>query len=266
MRAGKELGPLVRLKMIYNLWSTPRTGSVWYSIKLLIDLRQSYPNTQLLSEIFNPYHLTIYKKKESDSVLNLQQYEHGSYYEDYQIVDGELKKVEVFGHRGRNASEEERYRLELVKQLMAMDIPLVIHNHVHPLNPEIYQFLHQKADRNIFIGRKDVLKQVASYAVAYASKVFAQFSEENLSEKMKNIQIDDKVIENLISRIKFWDALDKTNAEIVYYEDIDFNEHQPFQARLPRKQNLTSAMDKLSSDSQAKIRKMVDDYLKTNRL
>lgn len=253
--------------MIYNVWSTPRTGSVWYSIKLLIDLRKKYPEAQLLSEIFNPYHLNIYKLQKSESILNLTDYQEGAFFEEYSInKNKELVKEKIYSQRKRSSPDEEEYRLKLVKDLLDLKIPLVIHNHVAPMNPAIYQFLQQEASCNIYMGRRNILEQVSSYCVAYASKVFAQFSDENVSEKMSNIQVDVGVVKNLLSRIAYWDQLDKSRGEVVYYEDIDFGEHQEFKTRLPRKQNLSSAMNKLSPASQRVIEELVREYyLKSNR-
>jgi hypothetical protein len=235
--------------MIINLWSTPRTGSVWYSIYL----RSQYPNSILLSELFNQNLMSIYHTSNGHR-LNHVNYSKGCYYNEYYINNGNILIKPIFGQRKRTVDEEELHRIELFEQIN-LDKTYILHNHVSPINKKVLEQLVQKADKNIYIYRKDKRAQLASYAVAFSTKKFAQFSGKADIGTVEDI--DESHLVNLINRIKIWDQLPKQ--DIIAYEDIDFidNEGWPikqtpdYKSRLSN--NMISLIDKLVSEYENKV-------------
>lgn len=248
--------------MIINLWSTPRTGSVWYSGKLLIDLRKQGLDAQLLTEPFNLFHLDMYKNPmPNGTTQNIHEYQHGCYYEEYLLTeDGAIDKTHIYGHRVRGIAEEQAYRLDLLSKCDSEKFPLVLHNHIMPLGDGIYDKLYNLADRNVYIHRRNLKEQLASYAVAYHTKVFAQFKPSDLSH-VQDITVKAHVLEFLLDRIQHWDKLDKGNNEVIAYEDIDFMEHADRAGKLPIKQNPTPAFDRLSLETQNVILSLIESHV-----
>mgnify|MGYP003323002870 CR=1 FL=1 len=77
--------------MIINLWSTPRVGSVWYSMHL----SKTYECTRI-TEMFNPHHLGIYRSINSDgSITNYNSYKTGCRYEEYHLDANEIGRAHV---------------------------------------------------------------------------------------------------------------------------------------------------------------------------
>jgi len=198
--------------MIINLWSTPRTGSVRYSLIL----KSAYPNSILITELFNRYHMDMYHKEENGKIFNLHEYENGFYYKSYFIKNKILTFEKVYEKRIRNIIDEENYLINLLDSL-DLEQTYIFHNHVAPINPNILEKLTEMAVKNIYIYRKDKRQQLASYAIAYSTKQFALFNPQANSVGLVN-DINKSVLENLVNRIKIWDSLTK-NGEIVSYED-----------------------------------------------
>lgn len=239
--------------MIVNLWSTPRTGSVWYSHMLLIKHKRLDPYSVLMSEMFNGYHLNIYRKVEDGVHKNFHVYSPGCYYNEYKLDYRKcLTTIQVYSERVRNVHEEEAYRLQLLSQYNQAASNLILHNHTSPLSDGIYKSLFDMADENIFIGRDDFVQQLSSYAVAYATKTFANFREksENLGV---NLYCDPAVLNDLTNRILYWHTLDKTGCQIIKYENIDFSAIGTNGVNLPKKQNALCAYDKLCEETQNTI-------------
>jgi len=233
--------------MIVNLWSTPRTGSVWYSNYL----KSQYPNSILLTEFFNQYHMNIYHMMLSYSKrINLYSYSTESWYDDYSIIDGKISIQKKFEKRVRSVEEEEEYRIHLFNQIDT-NFNYILHNHVSPINEKISKLLTEVAEKNIYIYRKDKRAQLASYAIAFSTKQFVQYS---YREELGIVSdIDIMPLENLVKRIKVWDSLIKDN--IVAYEDIDFFDNQYW----PKKQN-KDWRQRLSSNMINIIENLVAEY------
>lgn len=247
--------------MIINLWSTPRTGSVWYSFKLLLEYKKLNPKTVLLTEIFNPWHFGIYRLLVNGNVKNFHHYEPGFFYEEYTFdPDGYLIRNKIFAERSRNAQEEELYRRWIIDNVDLQKNTLIMHNHVHPLPIGIYDMLFHKAERNIFIGRESFLDQISSYAVAIATKNFSKFSN-TVDPIVENLNVDPNTLKQLTDRIIFWDNLNKSNCEVLNYENIDFSEiDNPTNILVPVKQNISKAFDKLSEKAQEDILQLREYY------
>jgi len=211
--------------LIINLWSTPRTGSVWYSYHLQKQLSPCI----LLSEPFNRYHMNLYHRIENDTIKNYHEYIPGSFYKNYIWEDQKILTKRTFQPRTRNAEEEETYIISLLEKIDDHS-NYIIHSHVSPMCPTVLDKL-MAIGKNIFIYRKDKLAQLASYAIAYETKEFVRFTKKEGIEKKVRIQ-DLEPIKNLIKRIKVWESLPKEN--IIAYEDIKFYE----QNGMPIKQNI----------------------------
>ena len=74
--------------MIINVWSTPRTGSVWYSYYLN---KIKYPNSMYINELFNKHHMKNYYMRNADGLMfSLDNYEENAYYLEYFIDNGTI--------------------------------------------------------------------------------------------------------------------------------------------------------------------------------
>lgn len=204
--------------MIINVWSTPRTGSVWYS-KNLADILKS----RVVSEMFNPYLMDLYRENVDGLIKNHHRYVPGTYYEEYTVQDGILTVSSLVDKiRQRAPNEEMQYRSRLIQDLSNKN-KLVFHNHVHPIDQDIMEKLISIAEKNIWIYRKDKRAQLASYAWAFTTGVFADFS--GVEKKHRGEKLVDTLptqqLKNLVDRIKIWEKIDKPG-NIVAYEDINF--------------------------------------------
>lgn len=208
--------------MIINLWSTPRTGSVWYSNHIAA----GYPNSLLITEMFNRYHMNMYHVRDSDGVIrNYHEYVPEGYYKEYtHDADKNIIRHSVYAARTRNVQEEEEYCWDLLKNHNTHQV-LVLHNHIDPINPEIRHWLFDTADQNIWIGRRDRKRQLASYAVAMSTKQFAAFKPQLIDNDIV-ADCDLGPLKNLVRRIQVWDRFEKAN--VIYFEDIEFYEREGF--------------------------------------
>lgn len=233
--------------MIINLWSTPRTGSVWYSNYL----KQQYPGSVLITEMFNQYHMDIYRHTmHNGRRINAHTYAAGFFYEDYFILDGTIATKKVFAERTRSIEQEETYRIDLFNQVTSA-VPLILHNHVAPIDEKVRQHLVSIADKNVYIYRKDKLAQLASYAIAFSTKQFVQFFDKEETGVVDDI--DPVHLTNLIKRIKIWDQMPKEH--VVAYEDIEFFNKDNW----PKKQTRDYRL-RLSNNMITLIEQLVNEY------
>lgn len=235
--------------MIINLWSTPRTGSVWYSKHL-----GKINDCVVVTEMFNRYHMNMYYHVTNNIITNHHNYFDGCFYKDFYIENGILKTEKVYNVRGRTVDEEEKYLQSLLHKIDASKNNLVMHNHVMPIKEEIRKLLVGMG-RNIYIHRKNKREQLGSYAIAIATKKFVSFTGTDLSEKIVD-DIDPNHLHNLMTRIKFWDSLEKDN--VVAYENIEFYNEQ----NLPIKQNI-NYRNRLSSSMLSIIDELAEQYEKS---
>lgn len=231
--------------MIINLWSTPRTGSVWYSMHLA----KTY-NAKRITELFNPYHMNIYHKQVDGKIFNYHTYIDKSYYHEYVLLDGKLSTKHINAPRTRSVNEEFEYRVDLIKLIKDND-NLILHNHVAPIDESIRQYLSSTYP-NIYIYRRDRRAQCASYCIAYTTKIFANFRtphQYDIIDEVPEIQL-----RQLVERIKRWDEIPK-DGDIIAYEDIEFVDTQGF----PRKQ-VSDYTKVLSQDALARVDKILEEY------
>lgn len=228
--------------MIINIWTTPRTGSNWYSAYILNEQKKVYPTTKKISQYLNYYHLINYYG-DSDWVyeyISGRAYLHYHYDELKQSIDTKA----VFGKRHKNPEEEESYRIQLLEKHNKSKIPLIFHNHVAPMSERAYKYLFDLADKNIFLYRENIVKQMSSYALAYDTK---QWKPSHNTTTYEDVDVSFEVLENLFQRILLWHKLDKVGCEVVKYENLDFSY---LNSNMPKKQNTISAFDQLSTKTQ----------------
>lgn len=240
--------------MIINVWSTPRTGSVWYSF-----YQQSlYPDAIHSNEMFNRYHMGLYHKIENGRRLNLRDYEDGCFYSEHYIQDGVILDKEIYDRRTRSLDEEEQYRISLFDQYTSPRT-IIVHNHVDPISEHVRQKLTEIADKNFYLYRKDKRAQLGSYVIASSTRQFVQFNDEQQTGIVNDVQPN--LLENLIHRIRVWDSLTKnldSKSEIIAYEDINFVHTKGF----PKKQNL-DYRQRLSENMLNLIDSLVAEYEQT---
>ena len=106
--------------MIVNLWSTPRTGSNWYSQYLYKKYSAENKRTLLYSQFLNYYHLINYSNpKYNDFVY---EYDKDCSYKSYEFdqLKGSISHKPVAEKRLLDSDDEEKYRLKLLAK----------HNHI----------------------------------------------------------------------------------------------------------------------------------------
>lgn len=229
IKQGRPCTPLLRTykyRMITNLWSTPRTGSVWYTLYLSLQ----DPTSIVVNELFNKHHMQMYYSNVDGKIINHNEYMTGYFYREYCLIDDKFSIQYKFERRHRNIKEEESYRFEILKNSMSSN-NFLLHNHVAPLNEDIRMFLMQAAEKNIYIHRRNKRQQLASYAIAYSTKLFGVTETSKITHEPVD-DIDPIHLIHLIERIKIWDNLPKT--DIITYEDIPFRDIDKF----PKKQNI----------------------------
>lgn len=155
--------------------------------------------------------------------------------------------------RFRDAKSEETYRLELLSKHNHIKNPSIFYSHIDPMSDLSYKTLFDMAERNIFLYRKDVKRQISSYTLAYGT---GQYKSTSLGKVYENITVDTGVIKNLVDRIIKWHHLDKSNCEVVCYEDLNFAEYD----NLPRQQNKIDPFEQLSKETQDVILKYIDYF------
>ncbi len=237
--------------MIVNLWSTPRTGSNWYSQYLHKKYLENNKRTILYHQYLNEYHMKGYSLIGSkDYVYN---YINGSSYTDYYF--DYLKKAinyrAIFGPRKLELKDENLHRLELLDKHDFVKNPSIFYNHIQPIDKSAFTKLFDMADKNIFLYRKDIKRQLASYALGYGTNTYKP-TKNGSSES--NIHVDYHVLENLATRIIYWYQFDKKDCKVVAYEDLDFDKFSD----LPKKQNITDPFLRLSEDTKNSILTLVE--------
>jgi hypothetical protein len=225
--------------MIINLWSTPRTGSTWYTAYL----SKNYKSSIVLHQFLNEFNLSSYSLPNYKD--NIYEYQHLACYRDF-YYDNFSKKILyriMCQARLRNIKEEEEYRIDLLEKHDSERYPLILHNHVKPMTEYAYKFLYNKASKNIFLHRKNFKDQLSSYALSYAIK---NFHKRNYTI-YENLEVDFEVLENLADRIIYWYKLPKYEDTIICYEELEFEKTEK---NMPEKQNFVSTFNQLSEKTQ----------------
>lgn len=233
--------------MIINVWSTPRTGSVWYSYWL----QTQYVGSVMFNELFNKNNMNLYYYRSNSGLENHHSYFDGCFYKDYFIQDEILSVRDVFDKRSRPPAAEEIYLTGLLNNCDDSRT-IIMHNHVDPIDKSVRDHLSDIAFQNIYIYRKDKKAQLYSYAIALSTRQFVAFNSSQLSDSIVP-DIDPISLIRLIDRIKVWDSLEKDNT--LAYEDINFLE----MPGLPIKQN-TTHRSRLSDRMIGIIDELVAEY------
>jgi hypothetical protein len=243
--------------MIINLWSTPRTGSNWYAEFLFTNLKKTNNKTQIFHQYLNYFHFINYSKSNHGDWL--YEYDKNCTYPNFEYDF--LKKSITFQHklgkRTRDPKVEESHRIHILDNHDQNKFPLILHNHVMPMSEKSYTYLFNKANKNIFLYRENLVDQLSSYALAYSSTIWKPKS--NL-KVLQNVKTDKNVIKNLYDRILHWHSLDKTNCDVVKYEDIKFSDYPNIKIT---KQNKVKPFDQLHIETQTYILELNDNFLRT---
>ena len=241
--------------MIINLWSTPRSGSNWYATYLVNEQKTEYPKITKIKHYLNYYHLKNYNSSTGDWVY---EYSNGlcypAYFYDY-LIQG-IRKGAICGKRTKNVEQEEEYRISLFEKHNFKKNPVVMHSHFAPMSKKGYDYLFNKADRNIFLYRENFVEQMSSYALASGTNIWKPRDKLPIFE---NIDADEGVLKHLYERILLWHKIDKRGCEIVKYENFDFT----YKGKdMPQKQNKVSTFSQLSKKTQDVILKFETELKK----
>ena len=239
--------------MIINLWSTPRTGSTWYT-KFL---RTQYPGSLVINEIFTTYPTPLYFFPEENGNLRLErEYKIGCFFDRLEEENGRLKVVSIFGPNSIPLLEGVDRSLELIRN-RDPDQLLIMHNHVAPIPEHARVQLTAMADKNIYIHRLDKRLQLASLAIALSTRRFNAYNEAGLSTGPV-ADIGRGPLVYLMERIKFWDSI-PNKEEVIAYENIKFFD---LVQNSPKKLN-DNHYARLSPAIKEIIEELVSDYEKT---
>ncbi len=243
--------------MIVNVFSTPRTGSIWFTHLVFDELKATHPSAFSSYELFNPFHVGMYRKLQNGKLMNVHgEYPAGAYY-DYPVErDGVIINTKIY--QPHNLLSDDAKDAELLRRLNLLrsaDLSkgAVFQNHVYPIYEPALQWLKKNATKNYYVYRKDVKAQLSSYAVALATKVFIAFNK--LPEIQENLTAPEVSLRMLADRIKVWRSLDKSDGTVIAYEDLPFEKDK---TGFPKKQNEKSSFDKLSPETQAVILELED--------
>ena len=233
--------------MLTVLWSTPRTGSTYYSSYLLSHYKKENINITHLRQYFNKFHLDSYiKENEPDLVY---QYDTNCYYTEYylQPLSNRILHRVVRNKRKLDRIFEESHRISLLEKTNLQKFPVFISQHVQPMSKDTFYYLKNKATRNIFLYRENFVDQLASYVVALSTKKFQKTKNVEI-EPVTNAEIDLGWLDDVTSRIKYWHTIDKTGCEVIKYEDIKFDDSIAI-----KKQHEVKPIEQVSSRTYDKI-------------
>lgn len=242
--------------MIINLWSTPRTGSNWYTSYLYNQYNRSirYHNSILvLNQFFNTFHLKSYMiENYSDFIYEYQK--DASYNHYYLDVNKRISIKNIYKQRNLDLEHEEDYRLSLLDFKNLDHKCFIFHSHVMPMSKKSYNFLRDIATKNIFLYRENIINQLSSYAIGFHTKNFHK-----PNNQLSDIDVEEDVLKNLADRIIYWHKLDKNDCEIVKYEDLPFDKVK----NLPSKQNSYDTFSALSDTTKQTVIKL-DTYIRNS--
>lgn len=204
--------------MIINIWSTPRTGSVW----LMHHLKAQYnrPHTLLIAAPFEPWQNSTYRIVLPDGRDKfIPHYQSGAFFQDF-YFDGQgiLRSRLNYCQRVRTPGQEAEHNLKLLKKVKSDQI-VIVNNHV-PIEKNYFDRMLTLASRNIWIDRKNKKDQLASWAISMHSGTFTYFDRSHVFSDQVDI-FDKKLLVDLVKRIKVWEKCDKTGHEVLSFEDLE---------------------------------------------
>lgn len=233
--------------MLTVLWSTPRTGSTWYSHFLYNQIKKEYPYVIYFKQYLNKFHFHTYMKHNDKDLVH--PYEQGCCFTEY-YLDQLSKKISTrykCSKRILNPVEEEAYRIGLLEKHNLQKFPILLSQHVAPMSRDTYEYLKNKATRNIYIYRENLLDQLASYIVASYNKNFVRGPNEK-EIVVQNASIDLQRLYEFYERIKYWHNLNKTGCEIIKYENIDFSQGDFTQKQTESVRAIDQISDKMKEE------------------
>lgn len=204
--------------MIINIWSTPRTGSVW----LMHHLKSQYamPNTRLIAAPFEPWQNSTYRFILPDGRDQfIPQYRDGAFWQEFYLEHGILCSRLNHFQRTRTPKEEADYNLELFLKIRP-DQLVILNSHV-PIETVYFNPMVEMASRNIWIDRKNKRDQLASYAISMSCGTFTYFDRSHVFRDSVET-CDRKLLVDIMDRIRYWDDFSKTGHEVVSFEDLQF--------------------------------------------
>ncbi len=238
--------------MLTIVWSTPRTGSTWYSQYLYQQLNTD--RAVFLKQFLNQWHMNSYGKRGNSDLLYA--FEPGAMFEDWYLepLSNKIKSRLKFTERTKSLEQEELHRINLIEKHNFEKYPIVMHHHINPMTERAYRYLKNKASINIFLYRESLIDQLASYVVAISQQKFVLAPNEK-PVAITNAEIPLHHLEHIYDRIRDWYRLDKTDCEVVKYEDLDFSVSNHTQ-----KQNVVKPIDQVSETMRLKIYELNEHF------
>ena len=203
------------------VFSTPRTGSVIVGEILCRYLIRKFGYKGHLHEMLNPYHYNIFFEDRDGYRINNQDKVDGSYREEYSLrATGEIEKTKNFA--AVKLSDLETETINRVNLLKSSPFNYFVHSHAWPLHPPAldYMISHVECVRT---ARRNRFEQILSYGLAYHTKIFRRtYGSADPVIDEASIHMPEKVISDLILRIKKWDELQHNWGKfpVIYYEDF----------------------------------------------
>lgn len=238
--------------MILNLWSTARTGSTWYA-KYLQSVNLG---SILINELFNDFGHTQYfcKDAKGNSTLSTQYYP-GCFYDELTVNEvGVISVIEKFEEKTRTYDEDVTFMTDVLAS-RDKSVLLIMHNHVAPMPDTVREMLTASAIHNVYLYRKDKRLQLASLAIAVATRRFNIRNKDGLTTE-PIADIDTTRLVQLMDRIKIWDSIPKYKSIVLSYEDIPFVPDLP---NFPIQQN-QDHFSRLSDNIKRIIDELVTEY------
>lgn len=243
--------------MITNIWSTPRTGSVWFAQHIH---RNSEQPAVFLREPFNPFRYNLYHTICDDgSIISDPVYTSGSFYEELCLDDNNNIYVKrVYAECSVDIAQEDQHRYDVFQQRNHTQ-HIITQNHIYPIDRRHRDYLLTHSTNNYWLYRKDKRAQLASYAVALSTKRFTSYKKMDISnQQISKCDYADmkEYLARLMYRVRLWDRFDKpNNSTIIAFEDIQFYE----QEGLPYNQH-SNGWNRLSDGIKHLINELVDRY------
>ena len=240
--------------MLTVIWSTPRTGSNWYFAFLKNKLLEENKLTTCLKQYFNPYELTHYiKANDTDYIANFETY---AYFTEFYMnpLVNRINKKNITSRRWRTLNQEIDYRIDLLEKHDNKKYPLLVSQHISPIDLKAYTYLRSVATKNIFLYRRNFIDQLSSYALASHTKIFRKAKDHQIPV-LTNVFVERQILKGMAEKIKeFWKH-DMTGGELVAYEDINFQQYKKIS-----KLNVVPAFEQLSSQTKLDILELDEEF------